>query len=155
METEVSDTEVKPWFDDGLRFKCTGCGKCCTGPSGYVYLSNQDLTNLSAHFNLTEAQFTQKYTRFVDGQYALLDKPGSDDCLFLKDNKCSVYEARPSQCRTYPWWIGNLRDSADWEEAAKRCEGINHPDAPLIPSLLIQEQCLTYLDNLLDQNFDL
>jgi Fe-S-cluster containining protein len=149
------ETEVVPWFDDGLRFKCTGCGKCCTGPSGYVYLSNQDLANLSTHFNLTEAQFTQKYTRFVDGQYALLDKPLSDDCLFLKDNKCSVYEARPSQCRTYPWWIGNLRDAADWEEASKRCEGINHPDAPLIPSLLIQEQCLTYLDNLLDQNFDL
>lgn len=157
MDTEVktTETEVKPWFDDGLRFKCTGCGKCCTGSPGYVYLSHQDLARFSTHFGLTEMEFTQKYTRFIDGQYALLDKPGSNDCLFLKNNQCTVYEARPTQCRTFPWWVYHLREPSDWEDAAKRCEGINHPDAPLVPSLEIQTQCLTYLDNLLDQNFDL
>ncbi len=147
--------EVKPWFDEGLRFKCTGCGSCCTGSPGYVYLSQQDLQTLAAHFQLTEAQFAKQYTRLVDGQYALLDRPGSGDCLFLKDKKCQVYEARPVQCRTFPWWIHHLREPHDWKEAAERCEGINHPDAPVVPSLHIQEQCLTYLDNLLDQNFTL
>ncbi len=43
----------------------------------------------------------------------------------------------------------------DWKEAAEHCEGINHVDAPVIPKLEIQTQCLTYLDNLLEQNFDL
>lgn len=149
------DAQVAPWFDGGLRFKCTGCGKCCTGSPGYVFLSHADLARLSSHFDLTEAQFTQTYTRYIDGQYALLDRPGSHDCLFLKNNQCSVYDARPIQCRTFPWWIHHLREPSDWAEAAHRCEGINHPDAPLVPSLAIQEQCLTYLDNLLDQNFDL
>ncbi|HSX10322.1 MAG TPA: YkgJ family cysteine cluster protein [Chlamydiales bacterium] len=149
------DTTLKPWFDDGLRFKCTGCGKCCTGSPGYVYLSHGDLTRLSAHFNITETEFTQKYTRYIDGQYALLDRPHSTDCLFLENNRCTVYEARPVQCRTFPWWVYHLREPSDWEEASTRCEGINHPDAPLVPSLHIQEQCLTYLDNILDQNFDL
>ena len=149
------DSIETPWFDEGLRFKCTGCGKCCTGSPGYVYLSSGDLDKLAAHFQLEPEQFAQKYTRLVEGQYALLDRPGSGDCIFLENNQCSVYESRPVQCRTFPWWIHHLRDPNDWEEASTRCEGINHPDAPLVPSLHIQEQCLTYLDNLLEQNFSL
>lgn len=151
----VSMDEIEPWFQEGLRFHCTGCGKCCTGSPGYVYLSQSDLERLSQHFGLSETDFLKQYARSVDGQYALLDRPGSYDCLFLKDKRCAVYEARPTQCRTFPWWIHNLREVSDWEEAALKCEGINHPDAPLVPSLHIQEQCLTYLDNLLGTNFDL
>jgi len=144
-----------PWFEDGLRFKCTGCGKCCTGSPGYVFLSDTDLEKLSAHFALPLEEFTRKYTRLVDGQYALLDRKGSEDCIFLENNRCNVYESRPVQCKTFPWWIHNLREPEDWVEAGERCEGINHPEAPIVPSLQIQEQCLTYLDNLLDQNFSL
>jgi len=152
MDEEI---ETPAWFADGLKFKCTGCGQCCTGSPGYVFLSETDLTRLAEHFHLTVEKFAQKHTRLVDGTYALLDRPLSHDCIFLQDNKCSAYEARPTQCRTFPWWIQHLREPSDWEEAAKRCEGINHPDAPTIPLIQIEEQCLTYLDNLLDQNFSL
>jgi Fe-S-cluster containining protein len=148
-------TGEKPWFDEGLRFQCTGCGKCCTGSPGYVYLSDQDMETLSLHFQLSKEEFTKKYTRFVEDQYSLLDKAGSYDCIFLEDNKCKVYAARPVQCKTFPWWISSLETPAHWEEAAKRCEGINHPDAPVIPSLHIQTECLTYLDNVLQHNFGL
>lgn len=145
----------KPWFKEGLRFKCTGCGKCCTGSPGYVYLSKPDLEKLAARFSLSLKEFTKKYTRLVDEQYALLDAPGSHDCIFLKEKKCTVYEERPTQCRTFPWWIYHLRNPKEWEEAGKRCEGINHPEAPLIPSLTIEEQVMTYLDNMIEENFDL
>jgi Fe-S-cluster containining protein len=146
-------SEDEPWFQEGLRFQCTGCGKCCTGSPGYVFLSHFDLERLAAHFSLSLEEFAKKYTRLIDGQYALLDRLGSEDCIFLEQNRCTVYEARPIQCQTFPWWIHNLREPEDWKEAENRCEGINHPEAPLVPSLEIQAQCLTYLDNLLDQNF--
>jgi Fe-S-cluster containining protein len=145
--------EIKPWFSEGLRFKCTGCGKCCTGSPGYVYLSQLDLDRLASHFSLSPEEFTEKYTYQVDSKLSLIDQPGSDACIFLKDNKCTAYEARPTQCRTFPWWIYFLESKADWEKAGERCEGINHPDAGVVPSLTIQQQCLTYLDNLLEQNF--
>ncbi len=148
------DEVETPWFQHGLKFKCTGCGKCCTGSPGYVFLSNTDLVHLAEHAKITPREFAEKYTRLVEGELALTDQPNGD-CTFLKDKRCTVYEARPVQCRTFPWWIENLRSIQDWNEAALSCEGINHPDAPLIPSLHIQEQCLTYLDNLLEQNFDL
>lgn len=147
------EVEKKIWFEEGLKFKCTGCGGCCTGTPGYVYLSEADLHKLAAHFNITPKEFVENYARQEGEFYVLLDRPGSYDCTFLKDKRCSVYEARPTQCRTFPWWAYHLNEKSDWEEAAKRCEGINHPDAPVIPSLYIQEQCLTYLDNMLDQNF--
>ncbi len=154
LELQKPDQD-EPWFSHGLKFKCTGCGQCCTGSPGYVYLSLEDLKRLSAHFQISEPDFLKKYARQVEDQYALLDRPGSYDCIFLKNNQCSVYGARPTQCRTFPWWIHHLRNPEDWEEASKRCEGINHPEAPLVPSLHIQTECLTYLDNLLDQNFTL
>jgi Fe-S-cluster containining protein len=152
----VDEINKEPkWFDKGLHFQCTGCGKCCTGSPGYVFLSESDLQKAARYLNLSIQDFAKKYTRLIEGTYALLDRARSDDCIFLKDNLCSIYEARPTQCRTFPWWIQHLREPSDWEEASQRCEGINYPEAPLIPSLQIQEQCMTYLDNLLDQNFSL
>jgi len=145
----------EPWFSQGLRFKCTGCGKCCTGSPGYVFLSPSDLQRLADHFSLSLEEFAANYTYKVDDKLSLIDSPGSSNCVFLKENKCSVYEARPIQCRTFPWWIHLLETRSDWEDAGKRCEGIEHPDAPLVASLEIQQQCFSYLDNLLEQNFSL
>lgn len=149
----MAESVKEIWFEEGLRFKCTGCGGCCTGTPGYVYLSQTDLERLAEHFKMSQKEFAETYTQKEGEFYVLRDRPGSYDCTFLKNNRCSVYEARPTQCRTFPWWAYHLNEKKDWEEAAKRCEGINHPDAELVPSLHIQEQCLTYLDNLLDQNF--
>jgi len=145
--------KIEPWFKEGLKFKCTGCGKCCTGSDGYVFLSDLDVSNLSNKLALSTEQFTKTYTRHVSGEYALKDLPKSGDCIFLKDNQCSVYDSRPVQCRTFPWWVNNLRGPEEWKEAATHCEGINNPDAPLVPSTHIEEQCLSHLGNLLEDNF--
>ena len=145
--------KIVPWFEEGLRFHCTGCGKCCTGAPGYVFLSPKDIETLSLHFQITTDEFTKKYVRQVEDRLSLIDAPGTPDCVFLKDNRCSVYEARPIQCKTFPWWVHQIKDSKSWEEAGKHCEGINHPEAPLIDGVTIGKECLTYLDNLLEQNF--
>lgn len=144
----------EPWFKEGLRFKCTGCGKCCTGSPGYVFISASDLDALSEHLQLPKEEFIKRYTYNVDGHLSLIDSPESDACIFLDKDKCSVYEARPIQCRTFPWWLHNLRTPEEWKATAERCEGVNHPDAPIVPGLEIETQCLSYLDSLLDQNFD-
>ncbi len=141
------------WFQEGLKFKCTGCGGCCTGTPGYVYLSEREVLALAEHKGLPLDEFKERFTRDVGGSLALIDAPGTHDCVFLKDKACQVYEARPVQCRTFPWWIHNLRSEEDWLEAGKSCEGINHPDAPTVPFEQIEAECLTYLDTLIEQNF--
>lgn len=151
METPL---ETAPWFKEGLKFQCTGCGKCCTGEDGYVFLNEEDLERLASFHSLSLSDFSRRFCRFVEGKLALLDLPRSGgDCVFLKENKCSVYEARPTQCRTFPWWIHNLRSREDWEEAGARCEGIDREEAPVIPREDIELECMTYLDSLLTQNF--
>ena len=126
------------WYKEGLYFKCTGCGACCSKEPGYVWLTEEDIERASKHLNLTREEFLKKYTRLVNGDYSLLERPNYD-CIFLKENKCTLYQARPSQCRRFPFWSENLESKEAWEETAKSCEGINHTEAPLITLGQIKE----------------
>ena len=58
----------------------------------------------------------------------LVDKPGPlGDCIFWDDAKgCTVYSARPTQCRTFPFWRENLTSPKTWDEAAQLSPGVNH-----------------------------
>src|SRR5690606_11919538 len=54
---------------------------------------------------------------------------GKHDCVVLEWDAqgrglCAVYERRPLQCRTFPWWPENLRSEAAWKRVAKGCEGV-------------------------------
>lgn len=150
---DISMEKLKPWIQEGLRFKCTECGACCTGEGGYVFLAQSDIERLAKHFNLSETSFKQKYTRLVERGYALLDKKGSTDCIFLEEGKCTLYQARPTQCKTFPWWPNLLNSQKSWEDASLSCEGINHENAPLVSKETIQSEQEKYLDNLIEQNF--
>ena len=130
----------QPWFSSGLRFKCTGCGKCCTGAPGYVWVSGEEIATMASHLDISIEEFERKYVRQVGDRKSLLEHPRHYDCIFLKDKKCQIYEVRPKQCRTFPWWQSNLQSEQQWNEAAKYCEGINHPDAPLVPAKTILEE---------------
>lgn len=129
----------KPWYEDGLRFKCTGCGKCCTGSPGYVWLEEEDIDRFCKKLKLSRKEFLKKYTRQVYGRYSLLENPKTFDCVFFKEKRCTVYDARPKQCRKFPFWDSILQSKRSWQDARKTCEGIDHPEAPLISLGKIQE----------------
>jgi Fe-S-cluster containining protein len=40
---------------------------------------------------------------------------------------CGLYEARPSQCRTWPFWEGNLKSRKAWLNTKKHvpCPGMD------------------------------
>ncbi|MBI3211373.1 MAG: YkgJ family cysteine cluster protein [Simkania negevensis] len=140
MKENPLNEEEKPWYQEGLRFKCTECGKCCTAAPGFVWLSEEDITALTSHLALSREEFLKKYTREVGERISLIEDPTHFDCIFLKNKKhCTVYKSRPKQCRTFPWWPSQILSKERWEEAAKRCEGINHPEAPLISLSEIQK----------------
>ena len=124
--------EDTPWYRDGLGFKCTGCGKCCTGSPGYVWVTEDEIIAISEYLNITIQEFSNKHLRKIGDRFSLRESAQTYDCTFLHENKCSIYKTRPKQCRTYPWWIQNLRSREDWEIARLTCEGINHPDAAII-----------------------
>lgn len=114
--------EEQPWFKDGLRFKCTQCGDCCTGAPGYVWVNKDEIADLAALMNLEVAEFEAKYVRKVGVRKSLIEY-SNGDCVFLKDRKCTVYHARPLQCRTWPFWQSNLKSPEAWEHTCEVCPG--------------------------------
>lgn len=132
-------TEQDPWYAQGLRFKCTECGQCCTGAPGYTWVSDAEILAIAEHLGLSPEDFGKKYLRLVNGHFALLERPVTYDCIFLKDKKCEIYQLRPKQCRTFPWWAHNLSSPEEWEGVAKFCEGVSK-EAPLVSFDEIQEQ---------------
>ena len=92
---------------DEHRFECAQCGDCCRN-YGYVYLSTRERVLLAEHFGITETEFRKEYCEKRHGEFHL--KNPDTDCCFLKGNVCSIYELRPEQCRTWPYWPQNMRD---------------------------------------------
>ena len=117
----------KPFYADGIKFECQGSGKCCTsrGSYGFVYLTDDDQKRFAKYFKLTRMQFKKQYCGTKDGNVHLLDPvENKGDCMFLEDKKCTVYEARPQHCRTWPFWPENMSPRVWNKEIATFCPGV-------------------------------
>ena len=122
------------WYKNGLKFKCTKCGKCCTGAPGFVWLSTNDVEKIASFLKISIPAFKKNYTRQVKNKTSLIEDSITFDCIFLKNKKCTIYEARPLQCKAFPFWKDNLLSEEKWNSISKICEGINHDDAtPISP----------------------
>ena len=111
-------------FKTGIRFECQGTGKCCMsrGTYGYVYFSAKDRRRIAASLGITTAAFTREYCARTLGSWHL--KYPEKDCIFLEGKRCSQYEGRPSQCRTWPFWPENM-NARTWNlEIAPSCAGV-------------------------------
>lgn len=109
---------------EGLQFSCQMSGKCCSarGDYGFVYTNEDDRQRLAAELGMTEAELRATYCSQTDGHWHLNDP--QRDCLFLRDNLCSVYRARPTQCSTWPFWRENLSGAGAWgSEVQAVCAG--------------------------------
>ena len=135
----------QPWFNDGLSFQCTQCGNCCTGGPGYVWMSDDEVDRLAAHFSISREETLRKYCRTIRGRLSLKehrDERGEYPCIFLTQENsrdasgkrvvkrgCSIYPVRPLQCRTWPFWDGNLEDRDAWDATTQKCPGVNRGKA--------------------------
>ncbi len=114
----------RPFWADGIRFECQETGRCCTsrGTYGFIYLTLADRKRLARHLSLTTTAFTRRYCATTDGWVHL--KNPDLDCAFLDGKRCTVYEARPSQCRTFPFWPENMKARTWTREIVSFCPGI-------------------------------
>lgn len=117
--------ERTPWYADGLRFSCTQCGNCCTGAPGYVWMIEEEIERLRDHLGLSREEFGRRYLRRVGPRHSLIEKPDGDCVFWDRDGGCTVYEARPDQCRTWPFWPHNLQSERSWRQAGRHCPGID------------------------------
>jgi Fe-S-cluster containining protein len=112
-----------PWYRDGLAFECTRCGACCTGAPGYVWVSIEEIEQLARFQNQSVDEFSTRFVRQVGSRFSLIEKPGGDCIFWNKEMGCTVYAARPVQCRTWPFWPENVESEEDWDQVRSICPG--------------------------------
>ncbi len=137
MKLNVVPETKSPWYAQGLQFTCTQCGNCCTGAPGVVWISDEEMSRLAGHLQLTVQQVADRYCRHESGRWSLKERvspKGEYDCIFLKTIEqdgasrrvCGCYEARPLQCRTWPFWTEVIKTEALWNHAHRKCPGMGH-----------------------------
>lgn len=80
------------------KIDCTKCANCCKTVEPGV--TQEEIGRLAQLNRQSTEEFIKSFISSEPGtgiQY-LNHQP----CIFLKENKCSIYEARPSSCADYP-----------------------------------------------------
>ena len=80
------------------KIDCTQCGNCCR--TYMISLDKKDVERLSSHLNIDKKDFSEKYLE--TSQEETMQVFNKIPCHFLHENKCTVYEGRPDDCRDFP-----------------------------------------------------
>ena len=121
-----------PWYQDGLAFRCTRCGHCCTGAPGFVWVDGEEIDAIAGFLGEDRDAFTAFHTRALPRGRSLREK-ADGDCVFYKAGEgCTIYSVRPKQCRTWPFWESNLASPEAWAETCRICPGSGTGD--LVPA---------------------
>jgi len=88
---------------------CNSCeGRCCTGESGNIFVSQNEIENIVDILKIDIAIFFKEYLIKKNYKFSLKERKVGDsyDCIFFDRESmgCLIYEARPLQCRTFPFW---------------------------------------------------
>ncbi len=109
-------------FDEKACEKCGG--KCCTGESGNVFVSEEEVRVLRQNLGLNEEEFALKFLRKkgFKTSFKEVEFEGGYACVFFDTirRNCKIYEYRPAQCRSFPFW-NYYKDRK--EELKKECIG--------------------------------
>jgi len=113
----------------GFAFNSQACkicqGKCCIGEISYIWVNRDEIIALMEHLKINEEDFKQKYIRKAGFRYSLkeIEYTGGFACIFFDmENKCcKVYNLRPSQCKSYPFWEHFKKNR---QEVERECIGI-------------------------------
>jgi Fe-S-cluster containining protein len=100
----------------GHALDCLKCPSLCCKMAGYVEVSRADIRRLAKFLGLTVREFEERHIVETTRKGAKRIKTGYDVCQFLgEDRMCTVYEARPRDCREYVCW--NQPDTTVYEFA--------------------------------------
>jgi Fe-S-cluster containining protein len=110
---------------------CDTCqGACCTGESGSIFATKLEFENIATFLDVSMDDLKQKYLKKVKNRYSIAEIRYNDsyDCIFYDrpSNGCKIYDVRPTQCRTFPFWdyFKNYP-----QELKDECPGVSFDDA--------------------------
>jgi Fe-S-cluster containining protein len=109
--------------ENQLRFQCQpGCTACCE-QKGFVNLNDADVARAAEFLGLTPREFEKKYV-YRTRHRMRLRVPRGKNCHFLIEGGCSIHPAKPTQCRTFPFWPELIQIWSEWKKTGRYCPGI-------------------------------
>ena len=112
-DSPIPDTPVLPnqlAGDAVIQFRChkdIDCfNACCKNID--IMLTPYDILRLKKRLGITSTEFLRQYTEPFEfgrgsvGGVKYKPKEGTNECQFVTEAGCSVYEDRPTACRYYP-----------------------------------------------------
>jgi len=105
--SNITKKEGYPYAFDATA--CATCeGRCCTGESGYIYVNKSEIFAIAEVLEMSVNEFALKYLFKKGYKYSIKEKKrgNSYECVFYDrvSNGCKIYNARPNQCKTFPFW---------------------------------------------------
>jgi len=87
---------------------CSTCrGSCCRW-GGYVWVTEEEMIEIAGVMNLDLEDFAEEYVKAAYGRLSLQERlrDGEYHCALFDpyNNCCLVYQVRPKQCRSFPFW---------------------------------------------------
>ncbi|MCD6246310.1 YkgJ family cysteine cluster protein [candidate division WOR-3 bacterium] len=118
-----------------VKFQCVEeCHKCCSGSPGIILVTEEEIETISDFLSIEKTEFIKTYIRIIKNYYSVnfgfidraysLKENAENDCIFLKNGRCSIYPARPAQCKTYPFWPSIVSSQSSWKSEKTFCPGI-------------------------------
>ena len=108
---------------------CKNCGgNCCRGKSGRIWLNQEEIRQIGSLLKINTIDFLAGYLDRFGNRYSIKERVVDKEflCIFFNDETCSclIYNSRPHQCRTFPFWDFYLDNP---ESVGSACPGIRFP----------------------------
>ncbi len=80
--------------------ECLSCANCCKKMT--PTFKKSEVKRIAAHMGMTHKEYFDKYLEMDEDNEDVVNKSTPCQHLDLTDNKCTIYEIRPDDCRLFP-----------------------------------------------------
>jgi Fe-S-cluster containining protein len=111
-----------------VRFRCIKCGICCGDTkekTRHILLLRTEAEQIAKTTLQPISKFAVKIKDRAPYSYEMKKRAEDGKCVFLENNRCTIYSLRPLICRFYPFELKILHNRKYKFLFTEECSGIN------------------------------
>ena len=115
-------------YPTAVRFHCTKCGICCGDTeekTRHIILLKTEVEQIAKRTSQPPADFAVKINNKAPYVYEMKKRAEDGKCIFLENNRCTIYSLRPLICEFYPFELKSVHSGTYKFLFTEECPGIN------------------------------